>query len=1306
MITYTDGRTENLGVVRGPAGPQGPAGEAGLPGAPGEDGEAGADGTDGQDGVDGADGDPGARGMRGLPGIDGREVEFTVSATHIQWRFVGESGWTNLIALSDLQGQAGTSAPVVATASNEAELVSLLGVELIDVVVFTQTIVLDQTLSDALVLDFAGKTLIGDLELTTNLTGTVSLSGAGILEGDFTIDAPNLTLNTDLNVQGVTTVVNLAINTLNTSGTHEGGLIILDLDGVTINISGAAEGTTVTVGENGVVTINGAADEVVIQGAGASVVLNATVRRVEVQADATITFGAASAVTEPLAVAPQAIFTPVVEAGSNVSIPSTSFRVPALAATVDDLSILVAAIIAAEVDGLLSEEGPFTVFAPTNEAFEALLEALELTPEELLADTELLLDVLGYHVIGLDIFSSDLLEALEEGTLVVETEMGFPLVVVLVDGEIFINGQRIITADIEAQNGVVHIIDGVLLPPAAGDLISFIPEFSILAQALAEADLTGALNTAFTEDEFFVVFAPTNDAFVALLAELGISAEDLLASDDLANILGYHVVIIEEDSEESVLLLEALNGFLIILTLDEEDLEFFVNSIPVNAANFFFTTNGIVVSIDEVLFPPTLVEAAALIDDFSLLVAAVIEAGLVEALSAEGPFTLFAPNNEAFEALLLALSTDIEGLLAREDLVQILLYHVVAGDVFSSDLLELLAEGDVVVETLAGTDLVISLDGETILVNGIEVILADVKTANGVIHVLEGVLLPLDIVELASFLDELSSLVIALVQEELDEALQEEAPFTVFAPTNDAIAAIDGVLTLENLSDILLYHVVSGAIFSEELLESLEDGPVVVETLNGSVLVITLEEGTVFVNGIAVTSVDFTGTNGVIHIIDGVLIPPSDIPTTAIEADDFEVLVTALIEAELVGALQGEGPFTVFAPTDEAFADLLEALDITASELLAFPNLASTLLFHVVEGQIFSFDLLVALEEGPVTLTTLSGSDLVITLEVGSVFVNGVEVIITDILASNGVIHVLDGVLVENLVQVAAGAGDFETLLAAAEAAGLVDALVGDELLTVFAPTDEAFAQLLEDLDITAEALLADTALLTDVLLYHIVAGRIFSAGVLDSIVEGPLVVETLNGSVFVITLLEDTVFINGIEALAFDFIASNGIIHVLEGVLLPLGNIAEVAESAGSFTTLLAAAQAAGLVGALTNEDASLTVFAPTDEAFDALLAELELTAEALLENTELLEEVLLNHIVDARVFSFELLALFNGDPVVVETLGDVSLTFTLDSESVFVNGVEIIGFDVLASNGVIHVIGEVLFATEPLDPPILIEE
>tara|TARA_Y100000768_G_scaffold55285_1_gene36746 strand:+ start:2660 stop:4003 length:1344 start_codon:yes stop_codon:yes gene_type:complete len=254
------------------------------------------------------------------------------------------------------------------------------------------------------------------------------------------------------------------------------------------------------------------------------------------------------------------------------------------------------------------------------------------------------------------------------------------------------------------------------------------------------------------------------------------------------------------------------------------------------------------------------------------------------------------------------------------------------------------------------------------------------------------------------------SLVAALSHAGLVSALQADGPFTVFAPTDDAFTAAGIDLSTfdtdeENatLSDILLYHVVSGAVSSSDVTDGMS-----AEALNGDDLSFTVSDGTVMVNDATVTSADVMASNGIIHVIDKVLMPPADlgdIPTVAQGTGIHTSLVAAVVQAELLTTLQGDGPFTVFAPTDDAFAAAgidLAALDNEEGKA----TLTDILLYHVVSGAVPSS----AVTDG-MSAAAVNGDDLSFAVGEG-VMVNDANVVLADVPASNGVIHVIDKVLI------------------------------------------------------------------------------------------------------------------------------------------------------------------------------------------------------------------------------------------------------------------------------------------------------
>jgi uncharacterized surface protein with fasciclin (FAS1) repeats len=269
-----------------------------------------------------------------------------------------------------------------------------------------------------------------------------------------------------------------------------------------------------------------------------------------------------------------------------------------------------------------------------------------------------------------------------------------------------------------------------------------------------------------------------------------------------------------------------------------------------------------------------------------------------------------------------------------------------------------------------------------------------------------------------------------------------------------------------------------------------------------------------------------------------------DIVTTAVEAGSFGTLAAALKAAGLVETLQGKGPFTVFAPTDEAFSKLPKG---TVETLLKPENkqqLIAVLTYHVVAGKVLAADV-VKLDAA----ATVNGQRVNIKVDGGKVQVDGANVVKADIHCSNGVIHVIDAVILpaaDNIPQTADKAGIFKTLLAAAKAAGLVEALSGDKPLTVFAPTDDAFAALPKG---TVETLLKpeNKEQLAGILKYHVVAGRVFSGDLLSG-----KEVTTLQGGKLSVTMKEGKAKVLNAGLLKTDIDASNGVVHVIDTVLLP----------------------------------------------------------------------------------------------------------------------------------------------------------
>ncbi|MEE2641469.1 MAG: fasciclin domain-containing protein [Planctomycetota bacterium] len=265
---------------------------------------------------------------------------------------------------------------------------------------------------------------------------------------------------------------------------------------------------------------------------------------------------------------------------------------------------------------------------------------------------------------------------------------------------------------------------------------------------------------------------------------------------------------------------------------------------------------------------------------------------------------------------------------------------------------------------------------------------------------------------------------------------------------------------------------------------------------------------------------------------------------TAVSAGKFKTLVAAVKAAGLVKTLSGHDKFTVFAPTDEAFAKL----DPQVVQTLLKPEnksaLTDVLTYHVLAGKISARDAY------PLTSAkTVNGQRLKLDLGGKSPRVNESTLVITDIACSNGVIHVIDSVLLpaqSNLVATASGAGNFSTLLAAVDAAGLREVLEGPGPFTVFAPTNEAFAKLPKG---TVENLLKpeNKKQLIDILKYHVVSGRVYDDTAVQAGRAG-----TLLGSSIEVGFSAEGLRINESRVVAKNLETSNGLIHVIDQVLLP----------------------------------------------------------------------------------------------------------------------------------------------------------
>jgi len=527
-------------------------------------------------------------------------------------------------------------------------------------------------------------------------------------------------------------------------------------------------------------------------------------------------------------------------------------------------------------------------------------------------------------------------------------------------------------------------------------------------------------------------------------------------------------------------------------------------------------------------------------------------------------YTVFAPTNDAFDKL---PQGAIDRLFNEEflpHLIDLLLYHVIDGEIFSSDITD-----GAVVETMNGETILANVNNATITINGSsKVIVPDVDASNGVVHVVDNVLLPRsaakNIVEAAATEADFSTFVSLLRTEEYDLGELVSSPeniLTVFAPTNGALQElIDGGFDTSNptaVADLLKYHIIQGTILTSDELHQGD-----IPTVQGSSISVDIVGNfwsgyEVELNGgVRITKENILASNGIIHAIDTVLRPAGDVVSIASSNSEFSDLVAAIAKAELVNILQGDGPFTVFAPTNEAF--LKAGIDVSTATK---EELTPILLYHVLGGsKVLSGDLTsTVIQTNPVNPT-----NLIVDISEGwfrkDIILNDdVNVINVDIEASNGVIHVIDDVLIppDDIVDTAAKNNAFSTLVALLSAQGidLATTLTGDGPFTLFAPTNAAFDRL-GDVDLSTDQL-------KNVLLYHVSPGNyrlldIVSKNEFDTAFESEGIMQTIEVIItkfwWWIVSVGVKGDLNNVESniIAGDILAANGLIHAIDEVLLP----------------------------------------------------------------------------------------------------------------------------------------------------------
>ena len=558
----------------------------------------------------------------------------------------------------------------------------------------------------------------------------------------------------------------------------------------------------------------------------------------------------------------------------------------------------------------------------------------------------------------------------------------------------------------------------------------------------------------------------------------------------------------------------------------------------------------------------------------------------------------------------------------------------------------------------------------------------------------------LNAVEIAQAEPELNTLADAVAQAGLADALSDDStPITIFAPNNSAFAdyltanpTFGSLSDIPNdvLADVLRYHVVPGT----QLASDLTAGSLTT-LLAGQTIAVTTDNGVVLNGTTRVVRADIRASNGVIHIVDGVLSVAAEEPGTIAEIasgnDNLSTLVAALtrVPALLDAASDADADLTVFAPTDAAFTAFLEG-DDRFTDLASIPDevLTSVLQYHILAGAKLAADL-------GETETTLNEETISISKTDDGVFINeDVKVTAANIEASNGVVHLIDQVLLPPSLQLeptiadlAIATDDLSTLVAALQRAPdlLAAADNREASLTVFAPTNAAFAAFIEnDPRFGSLADIPDNVL-AQVLQYHILASKKLGADL-------EATEETLLGETLSIDKTNGVVINGSVNVTAANVEAANGVVHLIDQVLLPPSlqlepTIADIAVDTEALSILVAALQRTpDLLAAAGSREADLTVFAPTNNAFTALLSALEVDGlDDIPDNV--LRRVLEYHVLNAGKLAADL-----GATEATLEGADINIDKT---DGVVINGSANVILDLAnieAANGVVHVIDEVL--------------
>ncbi|XP_078401415.1 periostin-like isoform X4 [Cetorhinus maximus] len=494
-------------------------------------------------------------------------------------------------------------------------------------------------------------------------------------------------------------------------------------------------------------------------------------------------------------------------------------------------------------------------------------------------------------------------------------------------------------------------------------------------------------------------FAPSDEAWMLLDAEI----RDALLSNvnvELLNALHYHMVnyrLLTKDMKDGMTVPSMYN-----------DLRILINHYPngivtVNCAKVLYAnqiaTNGIVHVIDRVI--TTVVNSIADVvegtEELSSFRAAAAASGLFETLSNDGHYTIFAPTNEAFDKL----SQDVlERILSDPVALRAMLNYHILNSIQCS---EAIMSGSTYA-TLEGTHIEVGCDGDSLTVNGQRMVnRKDIVTTNGVIHLIDNVLIPDAAMQVLELANGKQDLFYDLVKETgVSATLTEDNEYTLFAPMNDAFDADIMGLDQRLLKLILKNHILKLKVVLNELYNGQK-----LETLGGNFLRVFIYRTAVCIENSCMLRGSKEGRNGVIHTIRKVIVPAEKSLLQILREDSrFSIFLNLAESAGLTDLLTEEGDWTLFVPTNDVFDSLSpDELEVLTSDKNVLRHI---LLYHLLKGVYVGG----GIEYGVTNvLKSYQGSRVMVKLVNDTLLVNNVKSKESDLMANNGVIHVVNSLL-------------------------------------------------------------------------------------------------------------------------------------------------------------------------------------------------------------------------------------------------------------------------------------------------------